>query len=121
MPDIIAVVKAGTLPGYTNKPIGRAFDAAFPGGTWTAEETGMGEMFAHFKSTTTAETLEAADIPAIGREQCLDGAQHPCRVTVHFQFTLSSDNRTVGLIWAGAPDRVTGDARFRALIDFVYR
>ena len=43
----------------TTKNIGKAFDDAFPGGTWAAATTGMGigEMLAEFHSTTTAEAL----------------------------------------------------------------
>ena len=58
--DILGIVKAGTLPSTTKK-IGKAFDDAFPGGTWDAATTGMGEgeMLAEFHSTTTAEALRS--------------------------------------------------------------
>lgn len=81
--DILGDVKTGTLPS-TSRPIGQAFDAAFPGGTWTASTTGMGEMYAFFRSTTTAEALEAAGVPEVDHN-CLAGysvrAGFQCRLT----------------------------------------
>ena len=72
-PDIVGIVKAGTLPSHPTKTIGKAFDEAFPGGTWDAEMTGMGEMYAHFRSTATAEDLEVGGVPGIDHEMCIDG------------------------------------------------
>jgi len=119
--DIVGVVKNGTLPANTTATIGKAFGAAFPSGLWTSWETGMGEMFAEFNAITTAETLESGGVPGISHEKCIDGVQRPCRLPVKFQFTLSSDNRTVGLVYVEAPERVVSDAKLKELLAFVYR
>ena len=120
-PDIVGIVKAGTLPSHPTKTIGKAFDEAFPGGTWDAEMTGMGEMYAHFRSTATAEDLKPGGVPGIDHEICIDGVRRPCRVQVHFQFFLKSDNRTIELMFVEAPYRVVSEARLKALLAFVYR
>jgi hypothetical protein len=119
--DIVGAVKAGTLPSNTATTIGKAFGAAFPNGIWTSWETGMGEMFAEFNAITTAENLEAGGVPDIGHGKCIDGVQRPCRLPVKFQFTLSSNNKTVGLVYVEAPERVVSDAKLKALLAFVCR
>ena len=119
--DIVGIVKNGTLPSNPATSIGKAFGNAFPNGLWTSWETGMGEMFAEFKATTTAENLEAGGVPGISHDKCIDGVQRPCRVAVKFQFTLSSDNRTVGLVFVEEPERVVSDAKLKALLAFVSR
>ena len=81
----------------------------------------MGEKFAEFNATTTAENLEGGGIPNISHEKCIDGVQRPCHLPVKFQFTLSSDNTTVGIVYVEAPERVVSDGQFRALLAFVYR
>src|SRR5580658_9186242 len=89
-PEILAIVKAGKLRS-TTKAIGNAFDAAFPGGTWTADMTGMGmgEMYTHFRSSITAEALEASGVPSIDRKNCMDGVKSPsvfrCPLTSHWR------------------------------------
>jgi hypothetical protein len=121
--DIVGTVKAGTLPPYTTKPIGKAFDAAFPGGTWTGSTSGMGEgeMVAQFRSTGTAEALEASGVPAIDRKDCIDNTQRPCRIPVSFQFTLSPDTRSITLALVEAPKPMRSGEQLNALLAFVYR
>jgi hypothetical protein len=119
--DIVGIVKGATLPSNPAKTVGQAFGAALPNGIWTSWETGMGEKFAEFNATTTAENLEGGGIPNISHEKCIDGVQRPCRLPVKFQFTLSSDNKTVGIVYVQAPERVVSDGKVRALLAFVYR
>ena len=121
VPDIVGIVKAGRLPAHTTKTVGKAFDDAFPSGLWTSDMSGMGEMFAHFRATTTAEALEAGGVSGIGRAKCIDGVRSPCRIPVWFQFALSSDNRSVELVYVEAPDTIGPGARRDALLAFVYR
>jgi len=120
--DILAIVKAGSLPSTTKK-IGKAFDDAFPGGTWDAATTGMGEgeMLTEFHSTTTAEALEASGVPPIDRKDCTDGVKSPCRIRVSFQFTLAPDLRTVTLARVEAPEPMKSGEQLAALLRFVYR
>jgi hypothetical protein len=120
--NILAAVKAGTLPS-TTKSIGKAFDEAFPGGTWDASTTGMGEgeMLAEFHSTTTAEALESSGVPHIDRKDCLDGVKSPCRIQVSFQFTLAPDLRSVSLALVKAPEPMQSGEQLTALLGFVYR
>jgi hypothetical protein len=51
VPDVrrldAAASKAGKLPSIT-KTIGEAFDAAFPGGTWSADTAFAGLVFSAF-------------------------------------------------------------------------
>jgi hypothetical protein len=81
----------------------------------------MGEKFAEFNATTTAENLEGGRIPNISHEKCIDGVQRPCRLPVKFQFTLSSANKTVDIVYVEAPERVVSDGKSKALLAFVYR
>ena len=120
--DILAIVKAGSLPSTTKK-IGETFDAAFPGGTWDAATTGMGEgeMLTEFHSTTTAEALEASGVPPIDRKDCMDGVKSPCRIRVSFQFTLAPDFRTITLARVEAPEPMKSGEQLAALLRFVYR
>jgi hypothetical protein len=119
--DILGIVKAGRLPS-TTKPIGKAFDDAFPGGTWDASLTGMGEgeMLAEFHSTATAEALEASGVPPIDRKDCIDGVKSPCRIPVSFQFTLAYDH-TISLALVKAPEPMKSGEQLAALLGFVYR
>jgi hypothetical protein len=121
-PDILALVKAGKLPSNT-KTIGEAFDAAFSGGTWTADMTGMGmgEMYAHFRSSVTAEALEASGVPPIDRKNCMDGVKSPCRVPVSFDFTLAPDFWTINLAEVKAPEPMKSGEQLDAVLAFVYR
>jgi hypothetical protein len=119
-PDILAIVKAGKLPS-TTKAIGEAFDAAFPGGTWSADMTGMGEMYAHFRSSSTAEALEASGVPPIDRKNCMDGVKSPCRIPVSFDFTLAPDFRTINLAEVKAPEPMKSGEQLDAVLAFVYR
>jgi hypothetical protein len=118
---ILAVVKAGRLPN-TTKSIGKAFDDAFPGGTWDASTSGMGmgEMVAQFRSTTTAEALEASGVPPIDRKHCMNGVQSPCRIRVSFQFTLSPGGG-ISLALVEAPEPMKSGEQLTALLGFVYR
>ena len=120
--NILGVVKAGTLPSTTRK-IGKAFDDAFPGGTWSASVTGMGmgEMVAEFHSIATAEALEASGVPPIDRKDCIDGVKSPCRIRVSFQFTLAPDFRTITLARVEAPEPMKSEEQLTALLAFVYR
>jgi hypothetical protein len=120
--NILGMVKAGTLPS-TTKNIGKAFDDAFPGGTWGASMTGMGmgEMVAEFHSTTTAEALEASGVPPIDRKDCIDAVRSPCRIRVSFQFTLAPDFRSVSLARVEAPEAMKSGEQLEALLHFVYR
>ena len=63
--DIVGTVKGATLPSNPTKTVGQAFEAAFPNGIGTSWETGMGEKFAEFNATTTAENLGGGGIPNI--------------------------------------------------------
>ena len=120
--DILAIVKAGSLPSTTKK-IGKTFDDAFPGGTWDAATTGMGEgeMLTEFHSTTTAEALEASGVPPIDRKDCIDGVKSPCRIRVSFQFTLAPDFHTITLALVKAPEPMKSGEQLTALLHFVYR
>lgn len=120
--DILAIVKAGSLPSTTKK-IGKAFNDAFPGGTWDAATTGMGEgeMLTEFHSTATAEALEASGVPPIDRKDCMDGVKSPCRIRVSFQFTLAPDFRTITLALVQAPEPMQSGEQLAALLHFVYR
>lgn len=122
VPDILSLVKAGKLPS-TTKNIGKAFDDAFPGGTWDAAVTGMGEgeMLAEFHSTATAEALEASGVPPIDRKDCIDGVKSPCRIRVSFQFTLAPDLRSISLGRVEAPEPMKSGEQLTALLNFVYR
>ena len=62
--------------------------------------TGMGEMYAHFRSSITAEALEASGVPPIDRKNCMDGVKSPCRIPVSFDFTLAPDYRTINRLGA---------------------
>ena len=121
-PDILATVKAGKLPS-TTRTIGEAFDAAFPGGTWSADMTGMGEgeMYAHFRSSSTAEALQASGVPLIDRKNCMDGVKSPCRIPVSFDFTLAPDFRTISLAEVKAPEPMKSGEQLAALLAFVYQ
>jgi len=59
--DAIGVVKNGTLPSYTTKPVGVAFEGAFPGGKWTTYETayepGMGMTIVQLDAVTHAQSV----------------------------------------------------------------
>jgi hypothetical protein len=120
--DILAMVKAGSLPSTTKK-IGKTFDDAFPGGTWDAATTGMGEgeMLTEFHSTATAEALEASGVPPIDRKDCMGGVKSPCRIRVSFQFTLAPDFRTITLARVEAPEPMKSGEQLAALLRFVYR
>jgi hypothetical protein len=118
--DIAGNTKAGTLP-TTTKTIGKAFDEAFPGGTWIGEGSGMGEMVTEFHSTAMAEELEARGVPPIDRKDCLDGVKSPCRIRVSFQFILAPDTRSVSLARVEAPEPMKSGAQLKALMSFVYR
>ena len=118
--DILAIVKAGKLPS-TTKTIGEAFDAVFPGGAWSADMTGMGEMYAHFRSSITAEALEASGVPPIDRKNCMDGVKSPCRIPVSFDFTLAPDYRTINLAEVKAPEPMRSGEQLDAVLAFVYR
>ena len=120
--NILGIVKAGTLPS-TTKNIGKAFDDAFPGGTWSASTTGMGEgeMLAEFHSSTTAEALESSGVPPIDRKDCIGGVKSPCRIRVSFQFTLAPDFRTITLARVEAPEPMKSGEQLTALLGFVYR
>ena len=120
--EILNTVKAGTLPSTTKK-IGPTFDAAFPGGTWSAATTGMGEgeLLAEFHSTASAEALEASGVPSIDRKDCMDGIKSPCRIRVSFQFTLAPDLRTITLARVEAPEPMKSGEQLAALLAFVYR
>jgi len=119
-PDILGAVKSNTLPG-TGKMIGKAFDDAFPGGTWDAAGTGMGEMLAEFHSTASAEALEANGYPPIDRKDCIDGVESPCRITVSFQFILAPDLTSVSLAEVKGPKPMKSGEQLKALIGFVYK
>ena len=120
--NILEIVKAGKLES-TNKPIGKAFDDAFPGGTWNAATTGMGigEMVAEFDSTATAEALEARGFPPIDRKHCRDGVKKPCRVPVSFQFTLAPNFHTITLAEVKAPEPMKSGEELDVLLAIVYR
>lgn len=122
-PDILGIVKAGTLRSYTNKNIGQAFDHAFPGGTWETFTSGMGlgEMYAVFRSATTVEALEAAGVPDLDRKKCIDGVQRPCRIPVSFEFTLARDLRSISLAQVIAGEPMKSGEELDALLAFVYR
>ena len=119
---IVDAVKAGTLP-TTTKPIGKAFDDAFPGGEWVAFTSGMGigELVAEFHSTAKAEALEASGVPPIDRKDCIDGVNSPCRIHVSFQFILARDMRSISLALVQAPEPMKSGEQLTALIGFVYR
>ena len=119
---ILGIVKAGTLPSTTKK-IGPAFEEAFPGGTWDAAVSGMGEgeLVTEFHSTASAEALEASGVPPIDRKGCIDGVQSPCRIHVSFQFILAPDLRSISLALVQAPKPMESGEQLAALLHFVYR
>jgi hypothetical protein len=119
-PDIVGFVKDATLPSRPSRPIGDAFEAAFPGGEWSPTMTGMGEMFADYKVMAPAEKLKPLT-GAVDLKSCADGVQSPCRVPVMFQFFLSSDNKTAELSYIQVGDRVISGSSVKAMLDFVYR
>jgi len=82
---------------------------------------GEGEMYAHFRSSSTAEALEASGVPPIDRKNCMDGVKSPCRIPVSFDFTLAPDFRTISLAEVKAPEPMKSGEQLDAVLAFVYR
>ena len=82
---------------------------------------GMGEMYTHFRSSITAEALEASGVPPIDRKNCMDGVKSPCRIPVSFDFTLAPDFRTINLAEVKAPEPMKSGEQLDAVLAFVYR
>jgi hypothetical protein len=119
--NIVGMARDARLPSHPEITVGKAFESAFPDGTWTSWGSGMGENFAEFHATATAEVLAADGVPDMQGKECIDGVQSPCRIPVKFQFWLSGDGSKIELQFIDAPERVTSGAKAAALVGLVYR
>jgi hypothetical protein len=91
----IEAVRNGTIEGHQGATVGMAFEGAFQNIKWSSHQTAAGQTVVQFEGTANPEALAASGfLPA-----AVDGLDNSNTqgIPVRFQFTLSTDKRTVYL------------------------